>query len=506
MLMSKGYIRAFSTKRIDTKMLSRTFTDMNEALQFYELNTDLAVGQLEPILSQLAYIQGIQRIPAETLFSDERLIRLILQISSEIESCETSKLVRLSVALSKLSVPREGASELAELARKIGEITPKRVNSFSPSDLADLCLGLSSRGYSDPVFVDFVCMEVMKMVQDFTPGSAIMMLEAFRRMGVFRREVVDNLVERLTDEVDKFTSKDIVNCVVVFSKLGLGRGYLLRRISKLSFENLNLFNQVQLVRLLTGFSKLRFISTTGLDELLNAIESHGIQKMTPNLLSDCMFATALGGYRGESMVLNRLVEAYEGVWDSASISSMLDFAWSLCVLDETGRYQNLLDAVTQKIFSIAPPSNRELLLKALEVVPCVDASIVSTQWRSAMDDAEKLDMARFESARLHTEMLSLIESLTPQGQIKEKLNIQRNAQVGGLFRVDFFDEKQQLVVDLDTLSRPAGLVMRHRLLSQQGIATAKVGYWEVRRLKSFDEQQAFLRTIISRAIRNRNEP
>jgi hypothetical protein len=503
MLPLCGISRRFATKRIDTKNLVRTFVSASEALEFYEMNTDLSAGQLEPILSQLAYMQGTQRISPTELFADERLVRLLLQITSEIENCESSKLVRLADASSKFSVPRGGKSELTELARKIGEVVSKRTNAFSPSDLAAIAFGLGSRGYSDPVFVDFIRMEAMKMIQDFSPDSAIMLLEAFRRMGVFNRELVDNIVERLTDEVDRFTSKDIVNCVTVFSKLGLGRGFLLRRLSRLSFENLNLFHQSQLVRLLHGFARLRFITTAGVDELLPAIESHGLPKLTPSLIADSLFAVALSGYKGESMVLPQLVNLFVGKSESASLTSQVDFAWALAVLDETGQFENEFLSSTQKIFSVPPPSNKELLLKTLELVPNVENSSVSAQWRSAMDDAEKMDMAKFESARLHTEMLSLLESIKPTGAITEKLAIQRNLQVGGMFRVDFFDEAKQIAVDIDSFARPTGLALRHRLLAQQGVATVKIGYWDIRRMKTFDDQQEFLSLAIGKAVRAR---
>jgi hypothetical protein len=37
-----------------------------------------------------------------------------------------------------------------------------------------------------------------------------MLLEAFRRWGVFDRQLVDLLVERMSDEVDRFTTRDLV--------------------------------------------------------------------------------------------------------------------------------------------------------------------------------------------------------------------------------------------------------------------------------------------------------
>jgi hypothetical protein len=499
-----GIARTFGTRRIDTKNIVRTFANKEEALEFYESNTDLPVGQLEPVLSQLAYLQSFQKIPADELFGDERFVRLLLQVSSDIENCESAKLVRLAQSLSSLSLPRGGCGEVTDLARRVGEMTATRPNAFSPSDLSGLTFGLASRGYADPVFVDFIRMETMKMVQDFTPANAIMMLEACRRMNVFNRELVDNLVERLTDEADRFTSKDISNCVTVFAKLGLGRGFLLRRLSKLSYENLNLFSQIQLVRLLTGFAKLRFTTSAGIDELLVAISSRGLSKLPPNLAAESLFAVALSNYKGESMVLDRLVDHCSGHIDTLPVSSLVDLAWSLAVLDRTGKFTQLFESVAGNVFSSnSPPANKNVLLKALEIAPSVDADAVSAQWKSAMDDAEKLETGRFESARLHSEMLALIESIKPAGMIKEKLAIQRNFQAGGLFRVDFFDQNHQLAIDIDTLSRPTTLGLRHRILAEQGVATVSIGYWDIRRLKTFDEQQELLKSLIGKALRSR---
>lgn len=492
--------RRLASRPIQTKSIARSFETSEEALEFYDRNTQLAVGQLEPVLSQIVYLQTTRKSDVDTLFKDERFTRLLLQTISDLENCESSHLVRFAQAIARVSLPRGGSGEVTELSRKIGEVASKRVNAFSPSDLASLSFGLATRGYSDPEFVDFLRMETMKMVQDFSPESAIMMLESFRRMNVFNREVVDNLVERLTDEVDRFTSKDIVNCVTVFAKIGIGRGFLLRRLSRLSFENLNLFSPPQLVRLMSGFAKLRFLTTAGVDEILASLESAALAKLSPALTAEALFAVAMSEYKGDSTVVNILIESVAANLDSLSITNLIDVAWSISMLDETEQYRPLLLEVAAKVFAIPPPSNRQLLLKALEVAAGLDAESVPAQWRSAMDDAEKFEMNRFESARLHAEVLALIEAIRPTGVITEKLALQRGAQAGG-FRVDFFDEKQKICVDIDTLSRPTSLGLKHRLLSAQGLCPVRVGYWDIRRMKNFEEQQEWLRVLISKAIR-----
>ena len=47
-------------------------------------------------------------------------------------------------------------------------------------------------------------------MEDLEPGHCAMLLEAFRKWGVFDRQLVDMIVERMSDEVDRFTTRDLV--------------------------------------------------------------------------------------------------------------------------------------------------------------------------------------------------------------------------------------------------------------------------------------------------------
>ena len=138
----------------------------------------------------------------------------------------------------------------------------------------------------------------------------------------------------------------------------------------------------------------------------------------------------------------------------------------------------------------------------LEYPGLISKEIITPQWRSAMDAAEKFELARFESARLHSEILALTESIKPDGDlIKDKITIQRALQVGGMYRCDLVDESKRLVIDINTLARPTTLAMKHRHLAGEGYAVVGLNYWEIRKFKNFDEQQMFLHEKIKRAVR-----
>ena len=516
MLRFSPSISGFVQRRlIQTKSIARTFRDIPELLEFYEGNISLGVTQLEPLVSQIAFIQSAKKtdeLSKETLFSDQRFIQLLLQASSDMSSCDSSSLSRFAMALSNISMPRGGCSEMVQLARSISEVACKRPNAFSPTMLSSLVYGLGTRGVSDPQFVEFVKIESLKTMQDFTPENAIMLLEGFRRMNVFDRELTDNVVERLTDEVDRFTARDIVNCVGVFSKLSLGRGFLLRRLTKLSFENLSAFKQGQLVKLFGGLARLRFTTTQSVDEMLEAIAGNDLKNLSGNQLAEVLFSVALSGYTGDSESVAKVANLACKKSDSLSLTALVDLAWALMAL-ESSQHRDDLRSVLNKIYSIAPPSNRAILLKALEVTNgaaieypgLIKKETVSAQWKSAMDDAEKLELNRFENARLHSEVLALVESIQPMpaGVLMDKITLQRAAQVEGLYRVDFFDSNKNLAIDLDTLARPSTLVLKHRHLLTEGVAVVGLNYWELRRFKNFEEQQAFLKSRIKKALSSR---
>lgn len=493
--------RRLAARPLQTKHLVRTFESRDEALEFYDTHTGLSIGQLEPVLSQIAFMEsGSKALEGSSLFKDERFIRFLLQASSEMESCDTAHLVRYATAISKLSLPRGGCAEVSELARMIGEVAIRRLNAFSPTTLSQLAFGLGTRGVSDPQFVDFVRIESMKMMQDFSSESAITMLEAFRRIGIFSRELTDNLVERLTDEVDRFSSKDIVNCVTVFSRLGLGRGFLLRRLSRLSYENLSLFSETQLVRLAGGFARLRFTTSASVEEILCEVEKRGIKNFSASQACELLFAAAMTPYTGNSTVLDSLVKLVDRNMDSLTVTSQVDAAWALSVLDETESYASVLDRLKKGIFSIPPPSNRQLLLKALEI-GCEETDN-NHQWKGAMEEAEKLEMNRYESSRLHSEILALVESIKLPEREGEKITLERNARIGNLFRVDFFNPNLNLVLDIDTLSRPTALVLKHRrILSAGAFRPVALSYWDLRKMKSFEEQQEWIKSKILKALK-----
>jgi hypothetical protein len=119
-----------------------------------------------------------------------------------------------------------------------------------------------------------------------------------------------------------------------------------------------------------------------------------------------------------------------------------------------------------------------------------------------MEEAEKLEMNRYESSRLHSEILALVESIKLPEREGEKITLERNARIGNLFRVDFFNPNLNVVLDIDTLSRPTALVLKHRrILSTGAFKPVALSYWDLRKMKSFEEQQEWIKSKILKALK-----
>merc|ERR1719216_17924 len=108
-------------------------------------------------------------------------------------------------------------------------------------------------------------------MDDFEPTQCVLLLETFRRWGVFDKQLVDLIVERMCDEVDRFTARDVVDALAVISRIGLARGFLLRRLCTLVFENLHQFTPRELTKMAYSLAKLRFLADGNADDLVDAL-------------------------------------------------------------------------------------------------------------------------------------------------------------------------------------------------------------------------------------------
>jgi len=357
--------------------------------------------------------------------------------------------------------------------------------------------------------VEFIRNETVKLINELEPQHCAMLLESFRRWGVFDRQLVDLIVERLLDEIDRFNTRDVMEVLGVVSRLGLARGYLLRRLCNISFENLRQFTPREIVKISYSLAKLRFLGQSDVDDIVDAL-SPDLPELRNLEISELLFVLALTDARHHLDTARSLVVQYTAPHRAGgkNLTSLTDFAWSICSLGIAEEFPEDLKHALDDVFGRPPPQNRTPLVKlfdlicSLELEPCSAGITVPPAWRAACDDADRHEMDRLESSRLHNEVVMRFDSLRggPKGA-HWQLRMQRNRPCApSAYRVDMIDEETKVVLDVEIVSWPTSRRMKHRHLKRLGYKPVLLQYWDWRRARSEEDQSTFLEREVSLAL------
>jgi len=438
----------------------------------------------------------------EKLTGDGRFHTLLSSIATRLDDCDAKLLSMIADASGRF---RTSTPELSELAQRLAEVVTRREDAFSPRNLTSITLTLAVRGVRDVSTVEFVRAEALKLINDFEPSHCSMLLEAFRRWGVFDRELVDLLVERMSDEVDRFTARDVVDAFAVISRLGLARGFLLRRLCTLAFENLRQFTPRELTMMAYALAKLRFLAQSNVDDICDAVVPD-LHKLKPSQLTELLYSLAMTDSRHQLDLVRTVVDQYMAAPQNKSMSSMVDFAWSICALGVVDEYTADLKSILSTIFDRSPPQNRVPLMKLFDVICALELEhkalgiSVPPAWRAACDDADRFEMDRLETSRLHNEIVMRFDHLRGSANgTKWQLRMQRN-QPCGPYRVDMLDEETKIALDIEIISWPTSRLLKHRLLESLGYRTLRLGYWDWRRARTEEDQNAFLEGEVAKLL------
>jgi len=153
-----------------------------------------------------------------------------------------------------------------------------------------------------------------------------------------------------------------------------------------------------------------------------------------------------------------------------------------------------------------PPQNRVPLIKLFDVVRTVEIEqkklkiTIPPQWKAACDDADRYEMDRLESSRLHSEIVMRMDALRGSTRdLRWHLRMQRNVPCGQ-FRVDMLDEESKVVIDVELIAWPTSRRLKHRLLTSLGYKPLLMDYWDWRKARTEQEQNLFLEREVTRVL------
>ncbi|CAD7950425.1 unnamed protein product [Amoebophrya sp. A25] len=377
---SRRYYAAYSDSS-DRRLAIREKKGI-EILEYFGENADIDISTLQEALKRLG--QDTQSPEAITQVANEpRFHTLLGKMKKKVEegNPDALTLAKIADSIGKL---RFSTPELEDLTATVATAVKQRPNAFSPRNLSQLALALSARKLQDPDLVEFVRMETLKCVQDVEPAHANALLEAFRRWGFFDRRMHDMIIERMTDEVDRFSSRDICDALKVLSDLGLVRGFLLRRLAQLAFENLRVFTPKQRVGITYSLARLRFLVRMNMDDVLdhlrddleeNALSAADVSKL---FFSISMLHPEFDDHALVKDLASRFLDQHRK--QVVYMIHLIDAAWAIVrfkhVFDKDC-YAKRVEDLFSRIFSMPVARNRVLLAKLFEVVH----SLEQEEWR-----------------------------------------------------------------------------------------------------------------------------
>ncbi|KAF4681707.1 1-acyl-sn-glycerol-3-phosphate acyltransferase delta [Perkinsus olseni] len=471
--------KAFRTDDEDVLRFRMRVVDIEGLLAHFNSHADMDIGGLEETLRALG--RGMKKkSQVDAVCGDDRFRRLLatigaktavgglraahgpewFMISRGFRDLDHRSLAAVAAALS--AMPTSSTPEIIELCQRITVAAIKTREKFKPTALASLALGLASRGSKDPSFLEMVKEDTLAQIDEFSPSELCSILEAQRRWGVHDRDLTEAAIERLTDEIDRFTVNDLVRTLEVVASLGLARGMLLRRLSALAHDQIPQFTPPQLVDILKSLCQLRFLSTVQVEGILEGLGDIREALSTPRRVSEVFMALVSTEYYLSQELRDNLMDYYSQLRDErqdegVQLGSLVDMAWSMCA---SSIHSDLLYDIVKEIYEAPPPRNRDILAKMIEVDKAVAVEGRGAEapeaWRAAFGEAQRMEIERTEKSRLHFELLDALDALRGARGLDIRLDIMRNRKIGG-YVVDFFDEKANLVIEIDTLNKPTPL-------------------------------------------------
>eukprot|EP00929_Paragymnodinium_shiwhaense_P098842 TRINITY_DN60358_c0_g1_i1.p1 TRINITY_DN60358_c0_g1~~TRINITY_DN60358_c0_g1_i1.p1 ORF type:complete len:542 (-),score=154.55 TRINITY_DN60358_c0_g1_i1:106-1731(-) len=426
---------------------------------------------------------------------------LMTTLTERLQQCTDREIVSLADAVARF---RKSAAQLSEFSQSLAEEVARRKGAFSPAELATTALALALRGTNDQAAVEFLKVESMRQMAGFEPTHCVMMLEAFRRFGVFEKSFVDALVDQLVNTSERFSSRDIIDTVAVLSRLGLGRGFLLRRLGDMAFQDLGQFTPRELVTLAASLAQLRLLRSEHLDAVLGLV-CKDVSSLTAVATAELLFAGGMVDARQQGKALKQLVDHFMRLHtEKKSLTAAVDFSWAMFSLEMHNKHKKELKEVLTWILSSGPPpQSRALLVKLFDVLCALEIKAksfkieVPKDWYAACEDANRMDMDKLESSVMHSEVVSRFDNLSGQvnGQ-RWQLRMLQNQQCGK-YRVDMLDEESKVVLDIETIRWPVSRKMKHRhLQDNMGYKPIRLDYWQWRLLQSEEEQNSYLREAV----------
>ncbi|SCL99448.1 RAP protein, putative [Plasmodium chabaudi adami] len=462
----------------------------DEVIRFFEDNKNMNIDKLYNLIKNISRQKIDER---RKIVENEKFFNILEEIENRINIMNTRYLCNFSLRLVSISINNE---EIKKLLTKISEHLLKKIN-VSPRDLVGTCYALSLCNNMNEYFFEHIKKETIANIDAYTPTLLTQLLESMRLSQNLDVELTNLIVEKMCEEIDRFTTKDVTLALKTLSMAGIPRGFLIRRLCNLVFDNISHFHYSALVNIIYNLTKLKFTTANHIDVIYKNVEEH-LYNCNVNTLSELLYTFYMNDINDE----NKIKKIFENInynnFNTAKTAVIIDFIHAATYYNSYIEKEKLLNLI-DILFKRNVPKSLTLIAKIREPIYFLsenstfkyDINNISPSWLNAMNDFLRIDHEKLQALKTFHEVQNVLNSVAPNF----KLNFVP-LQITNSYSVDFIENEKKIIIDLDTIVRHTSFQIKHKYFEDLGYKTAKIHFWKWRKCRSEKEQQNYLCDIL----------
>ncbi|KNA02034.1 hypothetical protein PVNG_04148 [Plasmodium vivax North Korean] len=461
-----------------------------EIIKFFEENKNMNIDKLYNMVKNLSRKKMEER---KKIVEDDKFLGILEEIENRINIMNTRYLCNFSLRLVSLSINND---DIKKLLTKISEQVLKKMN-VNPRDLVGICFALSLCNNVNEYFFEHVKKETISNIDAYTPTLLTQLLESMRLSQNLDIELTNLIIEKMCEEIDRFTTKDVTLALKTLSMAGIPRGFLIRRLCNLVFDNISHFHHSALVNILYNLTKLKFTTTNHIDVIYKNVEEH-LEECNVTTLCELLYTFYMNEINEENKIRKIFYHLQYDHFNTTKTAVIIDFVHAATY------YKNYVDGekltkLIDLLFKRNVPKSLTLIAKIREPIYFLagdeqfmfDLNSISPSWLNAMNDFLRIDHEKLQALKTFHEVQNVLNTIAPNF----KLNFVP-LQIVNSFSVDFIENEKKIIIDLDTIVRHTSFQMKHKHFEKLGYKTAKIHFWKWRKCRSEKEQQNYLSDII----------
>ncbi|SOV10206.1 conserved Plasmodium protein, unknown function [Plasmodium sp. gorilla clade G2] len=462
----------------------------DDIIKFFEENKNMNIDKLYNLIKNLSRKRIEER---KKIVENEKFLNIIEEIENRISIMNTRYLCNFSLRLVSLSINND---DIKRILTKISEHVLKKMN-VNPRDLVGICYSLSLCNNMNEYFFEHIKKETISNIDAYTPTLLTQLLESMRLSQNLDVELTNLIVEKMCEEIDRFTTKDVTLALKTLSMAGIPRGFLIRRLCNLVFDNISHFHHTSLINIIYNLTKLKFTTTSHIDVIYKNVEEN-LENCNVTTLCELLYTFYMNEIN-EEYKINRIFEniKYEQ-FNTTKTAILIDFIHAATYYNKYIEKEKLFSLI-DLLFKRTIPKSLTLIAKIREPIYFLsthsnfkyDLNNISPSWLNAMNDFLRIDHEKLQALKTFHEVQNVLNTVAPNF----KLNF-IPLQIVESYSVDFIEHEKKIIIDLDTIVRHTSFQMKHQHFEQMGYKTAKVHFWKWRKCRSEKEQQNYLCDII----------